>query len=243
MTEAVMSAGVLRSSEASPTTAQDETQSEAQTPGVQTGWSPAGFAREQIRGLVQQVFFCNGLRPLRQVVFNALEPETDVRSLCWRVGETLALETSGSIAIVGVFPRLIHRAETRSEGLAEPGSPEHSLRLREIATRVRGNLWLVPHGMESDGSDTAVSLASFLSEVRRQFDYSIVQGPAAGKSNRAAATVQCADGVVLVLSAQRTRRAAARSIKQALEATHARILGTVLSDRVFPIPEAIYRRL
>jgi hypothetical protein len=28
-----------------------------------------------------------------------------------------------------------------------------------------------------------------------------------------------------------------------LEASQVRILGTVLSDRVFPIPEGIYRRL
>jgi Mrp family chromosome partitioning ATPase len=46
-----------------------------------------------------------------------------------------------------------------------------------------------------------------------------------------------------VVSAQRTRRAAARTIKQALEAAHARILGTVLSERTFPVPEALYRRL
>ena len=40
-----------------------------------------------------------------------------------------------------------------------------------------------------------------------------------------------------------TRRIAARKIKETLEAAEARILGTVLSDRVFPIPDRIYRRL
>jgi Mrp family chromosome partitioning ATPase len=54
---------------------------------------------------------------------------------------------------------------------------------------------------------------------------------------------QFADGIILVLSAHRTRRAMARKIKETLEAAQVRILGTVLSDRVFPIPERIYRRL
>jgi Mrp family chromosome partitioning ATPase len=54
---------------------------------------------------------------------------------------------------------------------------------------------------------------------------------------------QLADGIVLVLSAQHTRRITARKVKEQLEAAQARFLGTVLSDRVFPIPERIYRRL
>src|SRR5258708_13697834 len=54
---------------------------------------------------------------------------------------------------------------------------------------------------------------------------------------------QLADGVILVLSAQRTRRVTARNVKEGLERAEARILGTVLSDRDFPIPERIYRRL
>jgi Mrp family chromosome partitioning ATPase len=54
---------------------------------------------------------------------------------------------------------------------------------------------------------------------------------------------QFADGTVLVLSADRTRRVAARKIKEKLDGANARLLGVILSDRVFPIPEAIYRRL
>jgi hypothetical protein len=46
-----------------------------------------------------------------------------------------------------------------------------------------------------------------------------------------------------VLGAHSTRRATARKIKETLEAAQARILGTVLSERTFPVPERIYRRL
>jgi Mrp family chromosome partitioning ATPase len=52
-----------------------------------------------------------------------------------------------------------------------------------------------------------------------------------------------ADGVVLVLEANSTRRVTAKKAKQALEAANVRILGTVLNNRTFPIPEGLYRRL
>jgi len=49
--------------------------------------------------------------------------------------------------------------------------------------------------------------------------------------------------VVLVLEANATRRVAALSAKEALEAAGVRLLGTVLNDRTFPIPEKLYRKL
>jgi len=238
MTEAVMGAGLLHSPEMTRTAERQESFPQAESLRQPRGWNPERFAREQIRGLVRQVFFSNGTRPTHQVVFSALELDTDVRNLCWRVGEALARETPGGVAVVGGYPRLIPRGTP-----VEPCSSEPCMLLRQIATRVRGNLWLVPDGMSNGDPVKVTSLYSLLGEVRRQFEYSIVQGPPAGESNETAAMAQSADGIILVLSAQRTRRAAALKIKETLQAAQARILGTVLDNRVFPIPEALYRRL
>ena len=71
----------------------------------------------------------------------------------------------------------------------------------------------------------------------------VVEAPIAGDSNEATTMAQFADGIILILSALHTRRITARNIKQTLDAAHARILGTILSDRDFPIPQSIYRRL
>jgi hypothetical protein len=207
------------------------------------GWNPETYAREQIRGLVRQVFFSNVDRPVRQVVFSAVDQETDVKNICRRVGEALALETMGSIAVVGEYPRAsldgkTGHAETRDRAARDGSTP-----LRQVATRVRGNLWLVPvAGADRDRGATAL-LHSHLGEMRKEFEYSIVEGPRAGESNEAIAMAQFADGIILVLSAQHTRRITARKIMEMLAGAQARILGTVLSDRVFPIPERIYRRL
>jgi hypothetical protein len=241
MREGVLSAGVLRSSEVT-STAQDASRPQATTLREPRGWNPENFAREQIRGLVRQVFFSTAARPVRQVVFSAAEPQTDLRSLCRRVGEALALETQGMVAVVGAYPRPVQEADTQHEELDERGIKD-AMPLSQIATRVRPNLWLVPGAESYRDSMTAASLHLYLGDVRRQFEYSIVQGPPAGESDGATAMAQFADGIILVLSARRTRRAAARKIKAELEAAQVRILGIVLSDRAFPIPESIYRRL
>jgi Mrp family chromosome partitioning ATPase len=54
---------------------------------------------------------------------------------------------------------------------------------------------------------------------------------------------QIADGVILVLDERRTRRATAREAKAVLQAANARLLGVVINERQFPIPESIYRKL
>jgi protein-tyrosine kinase len=234
MREEVMSAGVLFAQpiERERVYPEEESASEA------GGWNPENFAREQIRGLVRQVFFSNVARPARQVVFSAMDPETDVKTICRQVGEALALETTGSVAVVGE-----HLQVLQDLGTYQPGTQDGSISLRQAATRLRGNLWLVP-AMENHGlRGTATSLHSYLGAVRREFEYSILEGPPAAESNETTSMAQFADGIILVLSAHRTRRVVARRIKEVLEETKARVLGTVLTDRVFPIPEGIYRRL
>ncbi len=234
MRAGVMSAGVLFAR----STVREKVRSEEEIIPEVGGWNPEDFAREQIRGLVRRVFFSNVERPVRQVVFSAMDQETDVKSICRQVGEALALEATGSVALVGEHPQVLRDPDTcRSKNL------DGSASLHEAAIRLRGNLWLVPAGEKGGQRGTSAWLHSHLDAVRREFEYSILEGPPAGESNEATSMAQVADGIILVLSASNTRRVVARKIKAMLDATQVRVLGTVLTDRVFPIPEGIYRRL
>jgi hypothetical protein len=209
-------------------------------------WDPEVFAREQIRGLVRQIFFSNALRPVRQVVFSPTEQETDVQNLCRRVGHALALETSSSVAVVCGHPLMLQdvpQDDTEQSHPARAEAHDPTMPLRTMAVAVKSNLWLVPALAEEGDSIPDSKWHAHLCDVRREFEYSVVEGPPAGASNEAMAMAQLADGIVLVLSARHTRRATARSIKERLELAQVRLLGAVLSDRVFPIPESLYRRL
>jgi hypothetical protein len=215
--------------------------SRSNRPRSSSGWSPETFAREQIQGLIRQIFLSSSERQVRQVVFSAVDTETDVRGICRQVGEALAAEVPGKVGVMGGFPRLL--SEVGTEEPAEEPRPVSPPPLRRISTRVRGNLWLVPAAAGDDEHRTTTSLLSYLGELRREFEYSIVEASPAGEYNDTTAMAQFSDGIILVLSAGRTRKVTARKVKQILEGSQARVLGTILSDRVFSIPEGIYRRL
>jgi hypothetical protein len=201
-------------------------------------WNPKDFAHEQIRGLVRRVFFASGGPPVKQVVFCAAGPQTDVLAICEQVGWALAQETSAHVAIVG--------REPRSEAMARNAPYRGKGAIKSWATQTSINLWRVPEfGPQGFGEESGTGRywLSCLAELRNEFEYAVIQGPVAGLSSEAALLGQLADGIILVLGAHSTRRATARKIKETLEAAQSRILGTVLSERRFPVPEGIYRRL
>lgn len=191
-------------------------------------WSEEAFARAQIRNLVRQVFRPDAIPDVRQVVFGAVEPETDVNEICWSVGQTLASEVSKDVVVV-----------TSEIGDSGHGSG-WGLCVRNDAVHAGENLWrlVLPRGAKSVASSEA--LRQLLQEARCKFTYSIVAG-SVGAGHGSASLGQLADGLVLVISALRTRRVTARKLLDDLG--RVRVLGTVLQDREFPIPEKIYRRL
>jgi len=197
-------------------------------------WDPEDFARQQIRGLVRRVFFAGGERSVKQVVFSAIEAHIDVASICQQAAQALALETHSQVALVDRKPGMSH---LHSRGTAA---------IKSWSTQMTLNLWRVPErGFCECGEESGTGLhwLSCLAELRNEFEYVVVPGPAAGISSEAALLGQLTDGIILVLGAHSTRRATALRIKEMLEGAQSRILGTVLSERTFPIPERIYRRL
>lgn len=207
-------------------------------------WNPDRFGEEQIRSLVRQIFLPGWPKPARQVVFCAVE-DGDVAGICLRVSQVLAAQIPGNVALVEA-----HLESTDATGGYEtPVSvfrPAGFRSLRDSARRVSSHLWQVPREIFMGENEAGLSvewLPGRLKELRLEFDYTIVHGPPAALCSDAALLGYLSDGVVLVLEANATRRAAAQRAVQLLQATNARLLGAVLSKRTFPIPEGIYRRL
>jgi hypothetical protein len=173
------------------------------------------------------------------VVFSAVDQHTDVSVVCDLVGQILALETIADIAIV------CRNSRDAGTTQVEPCRMGRAA-IKSWSTKIGTNLWHVPEeGLCERSVETGTGRywISCLAELRNEFEYAIVQGPPAGISSEAALLGQLADGIILVLGAQSTRGAAARKIKETLEGAQSRILGAVLSERIFPVPEKIYRRL
>jgi hypothetical protein len=203
-------------------------------------YDAAQFACEQIRGLIQRVFFPGWPKPSRQVVLSGADAQTSAVGVCSRIAREMASGLPGTVCAVD--------ANGPSSGLAEllAGShPEPAQREANGCIRAGKNLWLADpeslFGAESNGF-SAVFLRTRLSELRRNFDYTLIHAPAAFLT-QTIVLGQLADGLILVIEARKTHRAVAQTTLAILKAAKIAVLGTVLTNRTFPIPETLYKRL
>jgi receptor protein-tyrosine kinase len=82
-----------------------------------------------------------------------------------------------------------------------------------------------------------------LAELRKEFDYVLIDVPPLNKYADATALARQTDGVVVVLEANVTRKEAATKAVESLRSSGISILGAVLNKRTFPIPEKLYNLL
>jgi polysaccharide biosynthesis transport protein len=204
---------------------------------------------EEITALAQRLFLLAGKEAPRTVVFAATESGSGCTWMCARTGESLASQTSGSVCLVD--------ANLRSPGLHEQlGVPNHYglsdalLRPEPVSSFVtqlsRPNFAMLSSGSNADKAQGLLNsdrMRSRLTELRTIFDYVLIDASAMNSAKEAISLGAASDGLVLVLKANSSRRETARSAVQELQGAKIRILGAVLNQRTFPIPEAIYSRL
>ena len=200
-------------------------------------------ARAEITRLVHTLFLSATNAP-RQVLFCGVDEGEASGRLCVAASEALASQAPMPVCVVDAKVRAPSLDRFfPSDGFAvSRGNGAGQL----PAWQVAGNLWflrlasVLPNGDVAQGAE---QLRASLREVRKQFAYVLIDAEPIGQPADAAALGPATDGVVLVLEANATRRVAALSAKEALEAAGVRLLGTVLNDRTFPIPEKLYRKL
>jgi protein-tyrosine kinase len=205
-------------------------------------WNPREFAEQQILSLVHRVFFPGWPRPCRQVVFTSADGYSDAGFTCAHVGQMMAKRLPGTVFVIET-----DQNDTAVEKALNHREPLELLPIgksSKCGRRVHENLWLLRSTEFFEEQTRSLDwIRSRLGELRREFDYAVIHAPAVGACGETGLLGQIADGVILVLDERRTRRATAREAKAVLQAANARLLGVVLNERQFPIPESIYRKL
>jgi protein-tyrosine kinase len=79
--------------------------------------------------------------------------------------------------------------------------------------------------------------------LRERFDFVLIDSPPLEVSSDGLAMVRKADGVVLVVEAEKTRWPAVQNLKDSVLQHGGNILGVVLNKRRYYVPEWIYKRL
>ncbi len=169
--------------------------------------------------------------------------------ICVEAARTLAANTSGSICVVdGNFrtPSLpASFGVAHDKGLTDSLLGESGI--LSFATQLTpANLWLMPTGTLTTESPTLLNserLTQRLHELRAEFDYLLIDAPALNLYSDAIALGRIADGVVVILEADSTRRESALKGLSSLREARIEVLGAVLNQRTFPIPDFVYRRL
>jgi len=204
--------------------------------------------REELGKLVQRIFLQREPGAVRSVVFSGTEPGNGCSWTCARAAEILASQVTASVCVVD--------ANLRSPGLHQAFGVEnhHGLSDSLVASDpigsfihpVRPNLSMLSCGANPSGGQALLSsdrMRSRMAELKREFDYVLIDTTSFSMGNETLALGRAADGVVLILKARSSRRDSVREIIQQFNNANIRVLGAVLNQRTFPIPDGIYKRL
>jgi protein-tyrosine kinase len=202
--------------------------------------------REEVK-LVQRIFPVNAQGSPQLVLFSSLESEVDACSISARCCEILAARAEGPVCVVDANVRSpsLHRyfgIENRqgfSDAIRESGpAPDFTLHF------AKSNVWVMPGGsagVQLNLPQASEDVRSRMMELRTLFKYVVINSPLYFDQVPAPPSF-AADGVVLVVEANSTRREIVREVMEELRIAGTRVLGVVLNNRTFPIPDAIYHK-
>ena len=214
------------------------------TPAIQT----EGAAGEEMLKLVQRLFLASA-HGHRQIVFAGTEPGNGCSWICAHAADILASQVAGSVCVVDCdvqSPSLHLEYKVQNQfGLAEALLGDEPIR-QYMQPLSRPNLWLLSGGSANETSQqllTSGTMRRRLSELRAEFDYVLLDVAPLSAGDQGRILGKWCDGVALVLKENSSGRKATRKAVENLKAAQVPVVGAVLNQRTFPIPESIYNRL
>jgi len=206
-----------------------------------------GFTRGAVLRLVERLFLttdANDRNSRRRVVFCGIDEGAGSKSLCAEIGRSLANQVQSQVCVMDANVRVPTHISLFDLLPCDSSPHPDDVASQRVLRRVAKNLCVVsPLMVASKDTPTIDQARALIRNLSDEFAYVVISAPPIGLYGDAALLGQMVDGVVLVLEANSTRRVTAKKAKQALQAANVRILGTVLNNRTFPIPERIYRLL
>lgn len=203
--------------------------------------------RDELMKCIQHMFLMPGAP--RTVVLTGIEPGNGCSWICCRAAHLLANQVKGAVCIVDANVRSpglhqIYGVENH-HGLSDALEGTQPIRtfLRPLG---RPNLWLLSCGADVPNRSSLLNadrLRARMAELRQYFEYVLIDSPALNVGSDTIVLGRAAEAVVLILKANSTRREAARKAVQDLQNAGVRVLGAVLNQRTFPIPQSIYTKL
>lgn len=107
------------------------------------------------------------------------------------------------------------------------------------------NLYMLPSGTKCSmplSIFQSEAFDQFLGKVREFFDYVIIDAPPLAGYPETVLLSRKADGVILVIESEKTRKQSALFAKKQIETAGGKLLGVVLNRRKYRVPHWLYKR-
>lgn len=189
---------------------------------------------DQITSLVSRLFLDPHIAHVRGVAFAGVTPRSGCTSACAQTGRTLACMVGNTVCVIDAnfsAPALhaqfsIDNLMGLSDALVQ-GKPA-----RNFVRQIDGsNLHILAAGGQcARARSESPTVAQALFELRREFDYLLIDMPPVAGSS-VSTIAHAADGAVLVVSATGVALDTLLRAKELLRSTRVTVLGAVLNDR------------
>jgi Mrp family chromosome partitioning ATPase len=200
---------------------------------------------EEMLRLVRRVFLSSEGDVPRVVVFCSVEGDSGSSLISVRAAKALAAQSSRSVCLIDanlLSPRI---SDFFMVDTTTPFSGTFDA-LREQCVKAGSNLWVAGPEIFVDDRRQLLSpegLKKRVAELRSMFSYVLIDIATVTVEHDEQLLGKLSDAVILVVEASRTRRQAAQAAKDMFEAADVRVLGSVLNNQSFPVPEKIYKKL
>ncbi len=193
--------------------------------------------------LVTRIFLSGWEENPRQVVFAGVDGDGGSSSVCAEAGRILSRRTSKPICVVDANVR-----DARLSHIVgiEKISSISSKPVLEQCTQIGPNLWLAGTNLLADAQGELLPIEDLrlrLTQLAGVFEFLLIDAPGARVSREAELLALNADAAILVVEADKTRRTSAAKVTESFHAAGIRLLGTVLNNLSFQIPEKLYKFL
>jgi Mrp family chromosome partitioning ATPase len=193
---------------------------------------------DRISSLVHKIFLDPRNPHIRSAAFFGVAPRAGCTWACAQTARTLASLVDGTVCVVDAnfsAPSLhgqfsVDNLVGFSDAIFQ-GKPARTL-VRQIDG---SNLHIICAGAECARAQPEVArVGERLRELRREFDYLLVDAPSVLDGSLAASVGQAGDGAILVVESTGIALESLLKAKQRLKAAHVPLFGVVLNDRRAP---------
>ncbi len=210
---------------------------------------PRADISDTLAGLVQNIVSLLPRLKCRTVQFVGTSSGEGTSTVARECARTAALKLGKSVLLLDAG----HNGPGQAAyfELGKPMSWEKAVQegrsIRESFCRVDRTSLFVSHiAMDSAPGKPLFDLPHihfFLEELKQDFDFILIDSPAASKYPTSLLLSNMVNGVVLIVEAEKTRWQVVDQMKKKIENQGGNILGVVLNKRRYPIPDAIYKRI